>query len=330
MHDVQTSHQNHAIGSLWRKGAAAMLAGVMLVASVSVDARRMGGGSSFGRQSGNVTQRQQAPQAPVQQPGAQRQQAQPQQSAAANRPTQQPAAPAARKPWGGILGGLAAGLGLAALFSWLGMGGQLADMLGIALMVLLAMVVIGFVIRMFRRQPATPAAGPRYAYSGPSYEPANLGNEAAVKFDGAAAAAPAASSTQTEGRWAVPAGFDTAGFLNAAKNNFVLLQKAWDQRDLATLGSVMTDEMLANVKTQLDERDQASGGSPNQTDVLMLNAELLGIEDLGDAYMASVEFSGMIREDVSAGASPFREVWNMTKPKNGSVGWLVAGVQAFQ
>ncbi len=46
--------------------------------------------------------------------------------------------------------------------------------------------------------------------------------------------------------------------------------------------------------------------------------------------MASVEFSGMIREDASAGPTPFREVWNMTKPKSGSSGWLVAGVQALQ
>jgi predicted lipid-binding transport protein (Tim44 family) len=46
--------------------------------------------------------------------------------------------------------------------------------------------------------------------------------------------------------------------------------------------------------------------------------------------MASVEFSGLIREDRSAGPSPFREVWNMTKPDDGSTGWLVAGVQALQ
>jgi predicted lipid-binding transport protein (Tim44 family) len=37
----------------------------------------------------------------------------------------------------------------------------------------------------------------------------------------------------------------------------------------------------------------------------------------------------MIREDDS-GASPFREVWNMTKPRTGSGGWLVARVQALQ
>ena len=68
----------------------------------------------------------------------------------------------------------------------------------------------------------------------------------------------------------------------------------------------------------------------NKTEVVMLNAQLLGIEELSDVYMASVEFSGMIREDASASPSPFREVWNMTKPKSGNSGWLVAGVQALQ
>ena len=68
----------------------------------------------------------------------------------------------------------------------------------------------------------------------------------------------------------------------------------------------------------------------SDAEVVLLEAQLLGIEDLGDGYMASVEFSGMIREEPSAGPSPFREVWNMTKPKSGASGWLVAGLQALQ
>ena len=64
--------------------------------------------------------------------------------------------------------------------------------------------------------------------------------------------------------------------------------------------------------------------------ITWLDAQLLGIEEINGFYMASVEFSGMIREEPSAGPSPFREVWNMTRPKAGQVGWLVAGVQALQ
>jgi predicted lipid-binding transport protein (Tim44 family) len=62
----------------------------------------------------------------------------------------------------------------------------------------------------------------------------------------------------------------------------------------------------------------------------MLEAKMLGIEELPTHYMASVEFSGLIREEPSSGPTPFREVWNMSKPKDGSMGWLVAGVQALQ
>jgi predicted lipid-binding transport protein (Tim44 family) len=110
----------------------------------------------------------------------------------------------------------------------------------------------------------------------------------------------------------------------------VTLQDAWDRADVATLRTMMTDDMLAEIKSQLAEREQHNGGQPNKTEVVMLDAKLLGIEELGSDYMASVEFSGMIREEPSAGPTSFREVWNMTKPRSGSSGWLVAGVQALQ
>ena len=131
--------------------------------------------------------------------------------------------------------------------------------------------------------------------------------------------------------WGVPEGFDANGFLEAAKRNFVTLQSAWDRSDINTLRSMMTDDMLSEVKGQLQDREQhREGVQPNQTDVVMLEAQLLGIEDVGNAYMASVEFSGMIREEAHAGPSPFREVWNMSKPKDGTSGWLVSGLQALQ
>ena len=106
------------------------------------------------------------------------------------------------------------------------------------------------------------------------------------------------------------------------------MQDAWDKSDIAVLQGMMTDEMDAEIKTQLAERG-VQAGVVNKTDVVMLDAQLLGIEEMATEYMASVEFSGMIREDASVGPAPFREVWNMTKSKNGG-GWLVAGVQALQ
>ena len=129
--------------------------------------------------------------------------------------------------------------------------------------------------------------------------------------------------------WGIPAGFDVDGFLTASKTNFTTLQDAWDRSDMPALRAMMTDGMLEQITAQLAEREASSAGKATKTEVVMLEARLLGIEELDGEYMASVEFSGMIREDFSAGPNPFREVWNMTRPNNGPGGWLVAGVQAL-
>ncbi len=296
------------------------------------DAKRMGGGKSVGQQSNNVTQRQAAPT----------------QNAA------KPAAPAAapKRPWGATLGGLAAGLGLAWLASSLGMGEGFGQMLMFGLLALGIMMAVGWFMRSRKAaQAQNGGAASPFAFQGAStapvaatpaaYSPANVGNDASalpwernsMAFDSSPAGSESGSMIGSalvgSHGWGVPAGFDTEGFLNAAKANFVTLQAAWDKSDIHALRAMMTDTMLLEIQTQLAEREAHTGVPANQTDVVKIDAQLLGIEDLGEAYMASVEFNGMIREEPASAPNPFREVWNMTKPKNGQSGWLVAGVQAL-
>lgn len=234
----------------------------------------------------------------------------------------------------GMVAGLATGLGVAGLFHGFGVGPQAAGWFSVAVVALL-LALLGWVLwRLLKRSsgvaPASLAfqsASPpvtRSSFASSHYEPATLAPESSVHY-GAGGIEEVAARTG-EFRWGVPAGFDAAGFLQSAKSNFVLLQEAWDRADIETLRLLMTDDMLGHIKQQLDER----GDQPNRTDVVTLNAEMLGVEDIGTTYIASVEFSGMIREEVTAGAAPFREVWNLTKPKDGSAGWLLAGVQALQ
>lgn len=307
-------------------------------------AKRFGGGKSIGQQSSNVTQRQAgpAPAAPTQ--------------AANAAPAKNPAAPAAvapKRPWGAMLGGLAAGLGLAWLASSLGFGEEMAQFMMFALLALVIMMAVGWFMRS--RKPAVAGSGASpFAFQGAgtagqaaapaSYRPENVGNDASARpwernttaFDsassmsGASAGSMIGSGLSGSQSWGIPAGFDSEGFLKSAKANFVSLQAAWDKADIPALRVMMTDTMLKEIQAQLAERETHTGGPVNLTDVVMIEAHLLGIEDLGDDYMASVEFSGMIREEPSAGPSPFREVWNMIKPKDGRSGWLVAGVQALQ
>lgn len=315
----------------------------MAIASQDVWAKRLGGGASVGKQSSNVTTQRDTPSAapqPAPAPGASATKAAP--AAAA------PAAAAPKRPWGAMLGGLAAGLGLAWLASSLGLGEAFAQFLLFALLALVVMAGVGWFLRSRASARATPAGGAHLAFQGAEaatprgYSPQNVGNDASARpwerstmgFDAGSPALAGGSLIGTAlnsgQNWSVPADFDVDGFLGASKTNFINLQAAWDRSDIPSLRAMMTDDMLEQIKAQLAEREQHTGGAPNKTEVVMLEAHLLGIEELDKAYMASVEFSGLIREDISAGPSPFREVWNITRPKSGSGGWLVAGVQALQ
>lgn len=316
-----------------------VLTSVLVLSGVNAEAaKRMGGGKSFGKQSNNVTQRDAAPSTP----------AAPAQSAASAAPSAGAAAAAApKRPWGAMLGGLAAGLGLAWLASYLGLGEAFGQILMFGLLALAVMMAVGWFMRS-RRSAGMPAQSSPFAFQGASpvqaaepkpYRPENVGNDASARpwernnmaFDstkvlGGSMIGSGLSDSQS---WGIPAGFDSEGFLKAAKTNFISLQAAWDKSDIPALRAMMTDTMLAEIQTQLADRETNTGGGSNQTEVMMIDARLLGIEQLPTEYMASVEFSGLIREEPSASPSPFREVWNMTKPTNGG-GWLVAGVQALQ
>jgi predicted lipid-binding transport protein (Tim44 family) len=115
-------------------------------------------------------------------------------------------------------------------------------------------------------------------------------------------------------------------FLRVARLSFVRLQAAWDAADLPALAALTTEPLAAELREELEAR----GPGPNRTEVLTLDARLLAMEELAQAYIASVEFSGLIREQCDAGAAPFRELWMLARMKSaGGPGWRLARVQAL-
>lgn len=277
------------------------------------EARRLGGGKSIGQQSGNVTQRSATPQQPAAAPQAP---ARPNAAAA-------PASGGSR--WLGPIAGIAAGLGLAALASHLGFGEELASFMLIALLAFAAFAVY----RMLAGRRA--AGGPQPAYQG-GYSPANLGQEATVRYSplpqgaaGARVPVPSVvpSAVPSAGSWGVPADLDVEAFVRTAKVQFVRLQAVFDAGDLNDLREFTTPEMYAELKLDVDERK----GAANRTDVVTLDAQLLGVETTAVEHIASVRFTGMIREEADGEARPFDEVWNLVKPVSGAGGWVLAGIQ---
>jgi predicted lipid-binding transport protein (Tim44 family) len=274
------------------------------------EAKRLGGGKSTGMQRESVTQPQ----------------ATPPQSAAAASGGAMSAAPAAaaapKRNWMGPLAGLAAGLGIAALLSHFGMGEGLANFLMIALLLLGAVVVFKL---LFRRK-ASPMPGPeplQYAGAAGSGVPldSRQGFPADDRYAGQGTGAPASVAAQTSAN--IPAGFDVEAFLRVAKLNFVRLQAANDAGNLEDIRDFVAPELFAEIKLQLDERGKVT----QETDVVTLNAELLEVVTESTRHIASVRFSGMIREEAGAPAAPFDEVWNLSKAIEGAKGWVVAGIQ---
>lgn len=257
------------------------------------EARRMGGSKSVGMQRSAPAKQDAAPAS------------QPTQSATAAKPgTTSPAAAAPkRNSWMGPLAGLAAGLGLAALFSHLGMGEEMASLLMMGLFAMAAFMLIRFLMR--RNAPA-----PAMQYAG--MPPATARAPESLPFE---RAAPAASAS------AFPPGFDAAAFAREAKLNFIRLQAAFDAGNLDDLRAFTTPEVFAEIRMQIAERDGAQ-----TTDVESIDAEVLEAVDEANQHVVSVRFTGMIRED-DRPAAPFTEIWHLTRPINGAGGWVIAGIQ---
>lgn len=315
-----------------------LLSAILAISALSLvpgeaDARRLGGGGSFGKQSSNVSR-----QAMPAQPAA----ARPAAPAAAAAPGA--AAPKPASPWRGILGGALLGLGVGALLSSMGLGGM-GGMLGSILMIALLAGAAFFIFRMIKRRnenandnaTQTPAYASgdadRFKSDAPFAKTSTPEIGAGLKSStpeigsglqsgygtSAALNAPAADGAT----WTIPADFDVPPFLRNAKTYFIRLQAAWDKADLNDIREFTTTEMFAEFRLELQER----GVSTNVTDVVKLEAEMLGVETVGSDHLASVKFTGLIKEDAAADAAPFAEVWNLSKPANGQGGWVLAGIQ---
>ena len=270
------------------------------------EAKRLGGGKSFGMQ----RQASPAPAAPTQ--------------AAKPAPAAPAAAPAATATppkqgmsrFLGPLAGLAAGLGIAALLSHFGLGEAAANFMLIALLVFAAIFVVRLLMKKREQQPAMQYAGAAPGTSAPAnFMPAATQFEASHEVGAGGTATVAAAGN-------IPADFDVPGFLRQAKLNFIRLQAANDRGDMDDIRQFTAPELYAEIEMQYRER----GSKAQETDVQQLDGEVLEVVSEGGNHIASVRFFGTLRED-NAAPEAFAEVWHLVKPTDGSRGWAIAGIQ---
>jgi predicted lipid-binding transport protein (Tim44 family) len=267
----------------------------MSLLSTTAEARRLGGGGSFGKQ--RTVAPQQAQSAPT--------------AAPTPAPAAAPAAAKSGNKWLGPLAGLAIGAGLASMFA----GGGLGGAMGPILLAILAAVVVMFLIGKFSKpkRPAMQYAGGVPSYDIPQYNSAE--QQPVYGSNAPASAVPVARN--------IPHDFPMESFLRGAKTSFIRLQAANDRKDLDDIREFTTPEIFAEISMQLLER----GNVAQKTDVININCELLEAVNEGDLSIASVRFTGQLSEN--NGTPEFvDEIWhvqrNLLDPKSG---WLLAGIQ---
>ena len=125
----------------------------------------------------------------------------------------------------------------------------------------------------------------------------------------------------------LPLGLDREALLAELRLIFVHLQEAWDLGAMASLRLLTTPEMLEELCLGLPACSREATAA--RTDVVTLRAELFAFEEMTGAFVASVEFSGLMREAPGQCAAPFRELWMLTKSKDGDSVWKLARHQAL-
>lgn len=235
------------------------------------DARRFGGGKSFGASRPSV-------------------------SRSANK---QPAANNAATNGGGMGRGLIGGLIIGGLLTSLFMGNGL----GTGLVTWIVLLSVVYLIWSFLRNHGLVGASMQRGQYQQQYQ-----------SSGFTSASNSASF--------YPSGFKVDDFLRGAKVLFMRMQVANDLKNIDDIYQFTSPEVAAEIQMQFQER----GAAENKTEVLKLDAELLDASVENNTEVASVLFSGVVREAESLSPQAFQEIWHFQRSTI-TQKWVIAGLQ---
>ncbi len=294
---------------------------LLAVMSGDADAKRMGGGRSFGskpsfsntykKPTSTATSQKQATGTNKQQGGLAR-------------------------PGMGLLGGLLAGTFLGSMLGGFGgMGGGFFNILIIGLL-----VYLGFKFFKSRNRGSDQMYQQGNYQRGPTQSNSNMNKDPYARREQNAqnswdhlTSTPAGNNTSSaeveqQGGPVIstPAGFDEDEFLEGAKAVYNRLQKAWDSRDMNDIAQFASSAVLNEIKQQAQEDP-----GPSQTDIMMVNARLLEAKEEGGKTVATVYYDVLLREDPSQSQpSQVREVWHFVKEAGSDTMWKLDGIQQLE
>ncbi len=292
----------------------------------SAEAKRLGGGSSFGSKKSYSSPFKKSTQkkSPSQQ-----------KASATNQQRQQQLSK--RSGLMGMLGGLALGGLLGALF----FGGAFENINFFDFLMIggIAFAIFWFMKRkaLSPRRQTSPATPNDFSASQPmdhQKKNATFAENFGMNYsnDGSASNNPSSNSLdhneQThDNEMILPDWFDQEEFLSGARSAYTVLQEAWDNGNLEAIKLLSTESVFNEISQQFAQ-DPSHGG---HTRIIQLNAELIDFNEQDSHSEASVLFDALLDEDennTQGRASQVRELWHFVRANNSSeLTWYLDGIQ---
>ncbi|MDB1124460.1 Tim44 domain-containing protein [Vibrio algarum] len=262
------------------------------------EAKRFGGGKSFGKSFKTAPK-----------------QTQNNTSSVKKDQTQTPAG-SKRGLMGGLMGGLLAGGLLAAFFGGAFEGIQFMDIL---IMGLVAYFAFKFLRGMLgakantMNQQAYSGAGNTYQREQPNYQ----------SFEQAQPATGFGSAGQSDIPHNYPPGFDQAAFINGSREHYRILQGAWNHNELNTIEEYVSTSLYDDLKS---ERAKLEG--EQHTDVMYVDAEIVRADYDASKAQLSLQFSGRYRDSVEGIEEDINDIWHLERDLTvANAPWLIVGIQ---
>ena len=282
----------------------ALIVAVSFTAS-HAEAKRFGGGKSFGKSFKTAPVRKQ----------------QPQQTDTIRKQNPTAASSAKKGLMGGLLGGLLAGGLLAAFFGGAFDGLQFMDILIIG--------VIAFVLfklfKAMRANKGTPM-GHRESYAGNSPRQPQQQRQQQQQFRQGAAQQQSSGfeSTDSDVPFNLPPNFNMNAFLNGSRDHYRIIQGAWNHNELEKIREYVSPALLVDLTAE-----RAKLSEEQHTEVMYVDAELVRADHDANMAQLSIKFSGRYKDSVEGVEEDINDVWHLERDlRKPNAPWLIVGIQA--
>lgn len=212
---------------------------------------------------------------------------------------------------GGMGGGLLGGLLVGGLFASIFAGGGFE---GLAFGDILLFALVAFLVYKFFIAPRKQAMAAQQS-AGNNAMFRNM-NDAQSPNHSMGGFGQAGTSMQ------LPPGFDAEAFVADAKNHYIAIQKAWDENDFVAIQEYVSPELYNLLR---EERAKLGADKPS-TEVVSLMVDLVRGEFEGAVATITLKFSGWIKEGELT--TDTTEFWHLEKSMTeANAPWIIVGIQ---